>query len=93
MLKANGFCLLLKKLSPCITTIVQGYEKGMLEHLVSSWGITVFRAAMYIGEGGYATDKSAGRQAQQQRQDLGFRRLGRLNVNVLHPCICAGSCE
>ncbi|CAE7323815.1 bglC, partial [Symbiodinium pilosum] len=34
------------------------YEKGMLEHLVSSWGITVFRAAMYIGEGGYASDKS-----------------------------------
>ena len=34
----------------------------MLEHLVSSWGITVFRAAMYIGEGGYASDNSAGCQ-------------------------------
>ena len=31
----------------------------MVEHLVSSWGITVFRAAMYIGEAGYASDKSA----------------------------------
>jgi endoglucanase len=33
-----------------------GYEA--IAHLVETWGINVFRAAMYVGEGGYATDPS-----------------------------------
>ena len=34
------------------------YSKASIQHLVEDWGINVFRAAMYIGEGGYAHDPS-----------------------------------
>lgn len=30
------------------------YSKASIEYLVEHWGINVFRAAMYVGEGGYA---------------------------------------
>ncbi|KAK3288067.1 hypothetical protein CYMTET_4447 [Cymbomonas tetramitiformis] len=33
------------------------YTFQSLEHLVKHWGITVFRAAMYIGEGGYSQNR------------------------------------
>ena len=32
------------------------YTKESITHLVTRWGINVFRAAMYIGEGGYGTN-------------------------------------
>ena len=34
------------------------YTKESITFLVKNWGINVFRAAMYIGENGYATDRS-----------------------------------
>jgi len=34
------------------------YTFGAIEHLVKTWGTNVFRAAMYVGEGGYASDPS-----------------------------------
>ena len=34
------------------------YSKASIQHLVEDWGINVFRAAMYIGEGGYAHNPS-----------------------------------
>lgn len=32
------------------------YTKASIQYLAQHWGITVFRPAMYIGEGGYATN-------------------------------------
>ena len=34
------------------------YTFEAIEHLVKTWGTNVFRAAMYVGEGGYASDPS-----------------------------------
>ena len=34
------------------------YTKESISFLVKNWGINLFRAAMYIGENGYATDRS-----------------------------------
>ena len=34
------------------------YTFDAIEHLVKTWGTNVFRAAMYVGEGGYASDPS-----------------------------------
>ena len=53
----------------------------MLEHLVSSWGITVFRAAMYIGEGGYASDNSAGCQVVAKDE-----RIRKVALRLLWDC-------
>eukprot|EP00659_Diplonema_papillatum_P000305 gene305-422_t len=36
----------------------QCYSKDSIQFLVEHWGINVFRASMYVGEGGYATDPS-----------------------------------
>lgn len=37
------------------------YTRASVAHLVQSWGVNVFRAAMYVGEGGYATDPATNR--------------------------------
>ena len=34
------------------------YTKESIKYLAEHWGINLFRAAMYIGEGGYASNKS-----------------------------------
>jgi endoglucanase len=34
------------------------YTKASIQYLVEHWGINVFRAAMYVGENGYASDAS-----------------------------------
>jgi len=34
------------------------YKKASVQYLVENWGINVFRAAMYVGENGYASDSS-----------------------------------
>jgi len=43
------------------------YSKASIKYLVDNWGITLFRAAMYIGENGYATQPEA---LQQQVEDI-----------------------
>jgi len=34
------------------------YSKESIQHLVERWGINLFRAAMYVGEGGYSEQPS-----------------------------------
>jgi endoglucanase len=62
------------------------YTKESIAHLVSQWGINVFRAAMYVGEGGYATDASVKARVTdivQWCRDLGIYAI--IDWHVLTP--------
>lgn len=62
------------------------YSKASIEFLVKNWGINVFRAAMYIGENGYATDPSVKQQVKdvvQWCKELGIYVM--IDWHVLTP--------
>jgi len=62
------------------------YTKESIAHLVEQWGITLFRAAMYVGENGFATNPSVKATVEnivQWTEELGVYVL--IDFHVLTP--------
>mmetsp|Transcript_30089 Transcript_30089/g.93076 ORF Transcript_30089/g.93076 Transcript_30089/m.93076 type:complete len:1269 (-) Transcript_30089:147-3953(-) len=62
------------------------YKKSAIRHLAKTWGINVFRAAMYVGEGGYAADASVFEKVQdvvRWTKELGIYVV--IDWHVLNP--------
>merc|ERR1712048_931929 len=62
------------------------YSKEAIQHLVEHWGINLFRAAMYVGEGGYSQQpdlKSTVKSIVQWCKELGIYVM--IDWHVLTP--------
>jgi endoglucanase len=62
------------------------YSKQSLQYLVENWGTNVYRAALYIGEGGYASQKSLMQSVQdivQWSEEVGIYVI--IDWHVLTP--------